>query len=218
MTADARSSGAAFRERETKQRWAIPGGAHDRLIRFAKVALPSAVGVLFAFLALAPLDKEGDVSFILDKNEVENAPERMRVEAARYVGEDNKGNRFLIVAREAVQRTSDAPIVDIRGMLARFGLSQGPVTVVANHGQYNLDEQKVRIDGPVRVTGPDQYRLSTSDVTVDLQQRTLVSDGAAQGSTMLGTFHAGRLRADLGERKIVLDDGARLKIVQGAVR
>ena len=117
-----------------------------------------------------------------------------------------------------MQRSSEAPIVDISGMLARFGLSQGPVTVVANHGQYNLDEQMVRIEGPVRVTGPDQYRLSTSDVTVDLQERTLVSDGAAQGSTMLGTFHAGRLRADLGERKIVLDDGARLKIVQGAVR
>jgi lipopolysaccharide export system protein LptC len=218
MTADARSSGDSFRDRETKQRWAIPGGSHDRIIRFAKVALPSAVGVLFAFLALAPLDKEGDVSFILDKNEVENAPERMRVEAARYVGEDNKGNRFLLIAREAVQRSSDAPIVDIRGMMARFGLSQGPVTVAANQGRYNLDEQKVMIEGPVRVAGPDEYRLATSDVTVDLKDRTLVSDGAASGSMMLGQFHAGRLRANLGERTIVLDEGVRLKIVQGAVR
>jgi hypothetical protein len=34
----------------------------------------------------------------------------------------------------------------------------------------------------------------------------------------LGQIAAGRLRADLGERTIVLDQGARLKIVQGAVR
>jgi lipopolysaccharide export system protein LptC len=34
----------------------------------------------------------------------------------------------------------------------------------------------------------------------------------------LGTFSAGRLAADLGERTITLDHGARLKIVQGAVR
>jgi lipopolysaccharide export system protein LptC len=216
MTADA--SDAAFRDRAVKQRWAVPGGAHDRLIRFAKVALPSAVGVLFAFLALAPLDKEGDVSFILDKNEVENAPERMRVEAARYVGEDNRGNKFLLVAREAVQRSSDEPIVDIRGMLARLGLAQGPVTVVANQGRYNLDQQEVTIEGPVRVAGPDEYRLATSDVTVDLKERTLVSDGGARGSMALGQFQAGRLRADLGERRIVLDKGARLKIVQSAVR
>jgi lipopolysaccharide export system protein LptC len=34
----------------------------------------------------------------------------------------------------------------------------------------------------------------------------------------LGRFEAGHLRADLDQRKVVLDGGARLKIVQGAVR
>ena len=34
----------------------------------------------------------------------------------------------------------------------------------------------------------------------------------------LGSFRAGRLAIDLDERKMVLDGGARLKIVQGAVR
>jgi lipopolysaccharide export system protein LptC len=34
----------------------------------------------------------------------------------------------------------------------------------------------------------------------------------------LGSFQAGQLKADLGERTVVLDGGARLKIVQGAVR
>src|SRR5689334_20575733 len=109
-------------ERADKQRWAVPGGAHDRLIKFAKVALPSAVGVVIAFLAMAPLDNKGDVSFILDKKKVENSPERMRVEKARYVGEDNRGQKFQIVANRAVQRSSEQPIVDIQGMLARFGL------------------------------------------------------------------------------------------------
>ena len=125
----------ANQERATKQRWAVPGSSHDRVVRFAKIALPSAVGVVIAFLAMAPLDNRGDVSFILDKNQVENAPERMRVEQARYVGEDNRGQKFQIVANRALQRTSEQPIVDIWGMLARFGLSQGPVTVAANQGQ-----------------------------------------------------------------------------------
>jgi lipopolysaccharide export system protein LptC len=34
----------------------------------------------------------------------------------------------------------------------------------------------------------------------------------------LGRFQAGQLRADLGERKVMLEGGVRLKIVQGAVR
>jgi lipopolysaccharide export system protein LptC len=211
-------SEAALREREVKQRWAVPGSKHDRLIRIAKVALPSAVGVLIAFLALSPLEDRGDVSFILDKNKVENAPERMRVDVARYVGEDDRGRPFQITAQSAVQPTSDAPIVDIRGMLARLSLPQGPVTMIANLARYNLDEQKVRVVGPIRVAGPEGYRLATSDVTVDLRERTVSGSGTVHGEMELGQFTAGRLRADLDERTVTLDQGARLKIVQAAVR
>jgi lipopolysaccharide export system protein LptC len=211
-------SEAAVRDREIKQQWAVPGSQHDRLIRIAKIGLPSAVGVLIAFLALAPLDKRSDVSFILDKNKVENAPERMRVDLARYTGEDNQGRPFAIVARSAIQRSSDEPIVDISGMMARLALPQGPATISANLAHYNLDEQMVRVVGPVRVAGPEGYRLDTSDVQVDLKQRTVTGSGGVQGRMKLGQFSAGRLTADVGERTVTLDRGARLKIVQGAVR
>ena len=110
-----------------KQRWAVPGSAHDRLVSWSKIVLPSAVGVLIAVLALAPLGKKSDVSFILDKKKVQNAPERMRVEQARYVGTDNKGQQFTIVANRAIQRSSDVPIVDItRHVRARLNMAQGP--------------------------------------------------------------------------------------------
>ena len=211
-------SEAATREREVRQHWAQPGSQHDRVIRFAKVGLPVAVGLLVAFLALAPLDRNSEVSFILDKNKVENAPERMRVDVARYTGEDDKGRPFLIVAQSAIQRSSDLPIVDIRGMLARLGLSEGPVTLVANLAHYNIDEQMVRVDGPIRVSGPEGDRLFTSNVTVDLKQRQVTGSEGVQGQMKLGQFSAGRLQADLGTRTVVLDHGARLKIVQGAVR
>ena len=211
-------SDAATRDRAFKQDWAVPGSRHDRLVRLAKIALPSAVGVLIAFLALAPLDREGDVSFILDKNQVDNAPERMRVEEARYVGEDNKGQPFQIVAQRALQQTSDVPIVDIWGMMARLGLAQGPLSIAADKARYDLDEQKVLVQGPVRVSGPDGYQLATSNVFVDLKNRNLSSRGGVSGRMELGEFQAGRLSADLGERTVVLDRGARLKIVQGAVR
>jgi lipopolysaccharide export system protein LptC len=206
------------RERDSRQRWAVPGSSHDRIVRFAKIALPSAVGMLIAFLALAPLDRGSEVSFILDKKKVDNAPERMRVEAARYVGEDNRGQRFEVTARSALQRSSEVPTVDINGMVARLALSQGPVTVAANHGRYDLDSQRVAIVGPVKVAGPDGYKLSTSDVLVDLKARQVRSDRGVSGEMRLGTFTAGRMRADLGTRTIVLDGGTRLKIVQGGVR
>ena len=211
-------SDAAVRERAVKQRWAVPGSAHDRIVRWSKIILPGAVGALIAILALAPLDKEGDVSFILDKKKVENAPERMRVETARYVGADNKGQKFSMTAQSAIQRTSEVPIVDIEGMFAQLALDNGPVMIAANRGRYDLDTQKVAVNGPVRVLGPDGYRLETRDVLVDLKARQVTSSGPVAGRMRLGNFQANRLHADLGERKVVLDGGARLKIVQGAVR
>jgi lipopolysaccharide export system protein LptC len=209
---------ASIRERVVKQRWAAPGSGHDRIVRWTKIALPSAVGVLLALLVLAPLDKKGDVSFILDKKKVDSAPERMRVEAARYTGTDDKGQRFTMVANRAIQPTSDTPVVDIQGMFARLNLARGPMLIAADKGRYNIDTQHVAIDGPVKVAGLDGFRLNTSDVTVDLKQRELVSRGPAAGAMRLGQFRANRIRADFGERTVVLDGGARLKIVQGAVR
>jgi lipopolysaccharide export system protein LptC len=211
-------SEAATRERAFRQLWAVPGSRHDRLVRFAKVALPSAVGVLIAVLMFAPLDKRGDASFILDKKKVDNAPERMRVEAARYVGEDNHGQKFSIEANSAIQRSAEVPIVDIQGMLARLEMAQGPLMIGANLARYDLDSQKIAISGPVRVIGPDQYRLETHDVLVDLKQRHLTSSGPVAGAMRLGQFRAGNLSADLDDRTVTLGGGARLKIVQGAVR
>jgi lipopolysaccharide export system protein LptC len=205
-------------KRVVKQRWAEPGSTHDQLVRWSKVVLPSAVGVLIAVLALAPLNKNGDVSFILDKKKVANAPERMRVESARYVGTDDKGQQFVISANQAIQRSSDVPVVDIGGMFAQLALPQGPLMIAANQGRYDLDSQKVVVDGPVRVAGPDGYRLATSDVTVDMKTRQMASAGPVSGQMRLGQFQAGQLHADLGSRTVVLDHGARLKIVQGAVR
>jgi lipopolysaccharide export system protein LptC len=211
-------SQAANRERQVRKQWAVPGSRHDRLIRFARVALPSAVGVFVVLLAVAPFGKDSEVSFILDKNEVENAPERMRVEKARYVGENGNGQKFSLVANSAIQRTSNVPIVDISGMTAQMMLEQGLLTINADKARYNIDEQRVAIDGAVRVVGPDDYRLSTSDVLVDLKERNVISQGPVSGEMSLGRFEAGHLRADLDQRKVVLDGGARLKIVQGAVR
>lgn len=209
---------SVVRSRPAKNRWAVPGSTHDRIVRWFKIALPSAVGVLIAILALAPLGKKSDVSFILDKKKVENTPEQLRVEQARYIGTDDKGQQFTMIANRAIQRSSNVPVVDISGMSARLNMAQGPLLVVANGGRYNLDTQKVNVDGPVQVVGGDGYRLATRDVTVDLKHRQLASSGPVSGSMRLGQFQAGELHADLGTRTVVLDHGARLKIVQGAVR
>ena len=211
-------SEAATRERAAKRHWAEPGSRHDMVVRWTKIGLPLLIGALALLLVISPFEKEGDTSFILDKNKVDEAEERMRVEAARYTGEDKEGRKFLIVADRAIQQSSDVPVVMIQGMRARLDLTDGPLNILALRGLYDLEGEKVEINGPVRVTGPDNYSLAANDVTVDLNERSMRSNKPVTGTMKLGDFRAGNMTADLDQRIVRLDGGVRLKIEQGAVR
>ena len=79
-------------------------------VRFERwqAAQPVAAGaaqdvVLTAYRAMAPLQNGPEISFILDKNKVETTRERMRVQTARYRGQDNQGRPFTLDAASAVQ-------------------------------------------------------------------------------------------------------------------
>lgn len=208
----------AERERVHKRDWAAPGGAHDYLIRLMKIALPAAIGVVLAFLAFAPLEEKQEVSFILDKDKVEHAEERMRVEAAQYRGQDSRGRPFVLDARSALQQSSAVPVVDVRDMTARILFDEGPARLRALQARYDMETDKVEVTGPIRFAAADGYTMTTRDVTVDLRERTLASRGPVDGRMPLGRFSADRLEVDLPERRAVLSGRARLHIVQGGVR
>lgn len=268
----------ARQERVVKRAWAAPGSSHDHLIRLLKIVLPVLIGLLGAYLVLAPLTKGEEISFLLDKNKVDVAKERMRIVGALYQGQDAKGRPFSLSAQSGVQPSSREPLVAIQGIGARMVLDKGPTTFEAPRARYNIETQKVAVEGPVRfVSGdgyrlavgnavidlraqtlitdqpalfvtpdgrrvatrsgfidlnrrtvtsadavvfaaPNGYRLQTGNAVVDIDDQRLVSNGAVNGRMPLGRFTAGRLMADLDERRVVLSGRARLHIVQGGLR
>ena len=193
--------------------WAAAGSSHDRVIGTLKIVLPILIGVLAALLVTAPLTTSGDVSFVLDKNKVEVAKERLRIQSAQYRGEDGKGQPFELTAGSAVQKSSAEPIVQIQQLSAQLKLNDGPANIVADHGRYDMDTQKVKIDGPIHFTAANGYKLDTHDATVDLKTRQLTSGGAASGVVPQGTFSANQLSADLDNHIVRLNGNARLRIV-----
>ncbi|MBB4086546.1 MULTISPECIES: LPS export ABC transporter periplasmic protein LptC [Sphingomonas] len=206
-------SAIAERERSQRQIWAAPGSRHDRVIAIARWLLPASIGVLAAFLVMAPVYSSGDVSFVLDKNKVEVAKERLKIQAAQYRGQDTKGQPFELTAGSALQRSSAEPVVQLRQLAAEIRLSDGPASIRANTGRYDMRTEQVRLDGPLNVQSEGGYSLQTRDATVDLHQRTLESGGAVTGRTKQGTFSANKLRANLEDRTVTLDGNARLRIV-----
>ena len=208
----------AERDRIVKRSWAAPGGLHDHLIRVMKLLLPALVGMLLAYLLLSPLSKKAEISFLLDKNKVDVAGERLKVQAAQYRGMDNEGRPFVIDTASAVQATSSEPVVDIRGMAARIMLAEGQATLSADRGRYDMQAQTVDVAGPILFTAADGYRLETSDVAVDLNNQSMASRKGVSGRMPLGRFTAGQMRVDLPGRKVILTGRARLHIEQGGLR
>jgi len=203
---------------DPRRRWALPGSTHDRVVTAANRTLPVLIGMLSAFLVMAPLTTGGDVSFVLDKNKVEVAKERLKIQAARYRGADTKGQPFELTAGSAIQKSSAEPVVRLQQLAADIRLSDGPASLVANQGRYNMDSEQVAVEGPITFRAPDGYTLDTHDATVDLKTRRMQSGGAVTGTVRQGTFSADKLDADLDSHSVTLTGNARLHIVPRGTR
>ena len=74
------------------------------------------------------------------------------------------------------------------------------------------------MDGLLRFTAADGYRMTARNVSVDLPSKTVVGDGRVEGAIPAGTFEADSMRADLDARTVTLLGDARLRMVPGRMR
>ncbi len=204
--------------RSRRQRFAAPGGSHDRLVRVLARVLPMGVGVVAALMIITPLSDRGEVSFLLDRNKVALINERLSVDNAMYRGRDNLGRPFSLMAGEAVQRSGAEGLVRMRELIAQMLLTEGPARLAAGGGVYDINAETVAVDGPVRLTASDGYAMTASGVTLDLKTRTMRGDSGVEGEVPAGTFSADTLSADLAARTITLEGNARFTMIPGQLR
>ncbi len=209
---------AADQIRDKRRLWAAPGGSHDRMVRFLAKWLPGAVGVVAATMIIGPLFPRGEISFLLDRNKVAVTTERVRVADAMYRDVDDQGRPFTVTAGSAAQVSVRDPLVRMANLAARIRLSDGPAELTAKGGTYDYDAEKVNVSGPVQFTAADGYRMTTTNVAIDLKSRRVVGSGGVTGAIPAGTFSANRIIADLGERSVTLDGNARLRMEPGKLR
>lgn len=208
----------ADRMRNRRRAFAAPGGSHDRLVRFLAKYLPGGIGVLTAVMILAPLSPRGDVSFLLDRNEVAIVKERLRVDKASYRGVDNEDRPFSLTAGSAVQTSSSIPVVQMSDLVARMLLTDGPAVLSAPGGAYNYDTEQVKVGGDVNFAAADGYRMVTRNVTIDIKDQQVTGSGGVEGAIPAGTFSANSIAADLNERTVTLQGNARLRMEPGKLR
>ena len=104
----------------------------------------------------------------------------------------------------------------IQGMRARLDLARGPLSIAALRGQYDLEQESVRVNGPSALS---RRWLPALDARRDGQPRQSYNASTGRSAERCRWANSGgSLSADLDERTVSLEGGVRLKIQQGAVR
>ena len=201
--------------RDRRRAFAAPGSSLDRTVKWLAIGLPALVGMIVALMIVTPLGPRGEVSFLLDRNKVATAPNRLFVNNAVYRGEDEKGRSFSLTAGQAVQHSATEPVVQMRDLVGQMALEEGPARLTAQEGNYNYNTQIVTVPSEVSFVAADGYRMSTSGVAIDLDKKTMVGSGGVSGAVPAGTFSADSIHADLAQRTIALQGHAHLRMVPG---
>lgn len=205
-------------DKSLRRLWASAGGSHDRVVRILRGGLPLVIGVVAAVLVFSPFTQRDEVSFLLSKDSVEVARERLRVSRATYRGQDSQGQPFALMAASAVQKSSDDPVVRMTDLSGAIRLADGPASIFATNGAYDMRREQVSVTGPITVKASGGYNLVARDVVIDLKARSLAGSGGVEGALNIGRFSANRLEADLDARIVRLTGNARLTINQGVLR
>jgi len=201
-----------------RARAALPGGGWDRFVAVVKVALPAAALVLLATIIVWPLTSAREFSFLLAKDKVAMSKERLRTDSAMYRGQTQNGQPFEIRAGGAVQRSSAVPVVELSRLSADVKLDDGPASVTAPSGRYEIDHDLLVIAGPVKMDSAAGYTLNGADVRVSLLDKSVITDVPVTGTLPLGTFRGNSLRADIGGKRVMLGGGTHLHIVPASRR
>lgn len=205
-------------DRTMRRLWATSGSNHDRIVRILRFGLPLVIGVVAAVLIFSPFTQRAEISFLLAKDKVEVAQERMKVTRAQYRGQDGKGQPFALLAGSAVQKSSAEPVVRLTDLSGAIRLADGPATIAATAAQYDMETEKMLVPGAVRVNSAEGYRIDATNVSVDLKTRSLTGTGGVDGTLNIGRFSANQLYADLDARIVRLTGNAKLRINQGVIK
>lgn len=197
-----------------RQRAALPGSAHDARMTLLKWLLPAAALVIGLGIMIWPLVAAQEFSFLLAKDQVAVARERLQVSRAAYRGKTAAGEAFSLSAEKAVQQSSAVAVVELTGLDARLEGRDGPATVSAPSGRYFLEEDRLEVTGPVRLRSDGGYTLDAETVQIDLKRRTVKTDAPVSGRLPMGNFRADRLDGDLAGKRVSLAGNVRLHINQ----
>ena len=176
---------------------------YSRFVGLMKFGLPALAAALVGAVLAWPGTNDDPREFRLSYAAIDlSNPGRPGMLNARYVGTDEANRPFVVTAESAIVDPADKNRVHLTTLQADMTLDdESWVTVIADRGEYDLDEQELLLSDRVDLFSDHGYEFHAKEVRVHLDSGAATSDLPVQGQGPLGTLRADRFRmTDLGQR------------------
>ncbi len=185
---------------------------HTWFIRIMRFVLPAATlslvaGILITSGIFAPSGPILESSSVGIENGV------LTMENARLTGIDEEDRPYEVNAVTASQRLSEPGVINLDGIDAELsGGDKSWSSVVARSGQYDRDQEVLRLEEDVLVRSGDGYDVALDSAYVDLRTGTVTSDDPVEIEMMNGTLRAQGMTIENKGETLRFFDGVSLRI------
>jgi lipopolysaccharide export system protein LptC len=171
----------------------------SRLMRVLRIALPGVIGLILAGLAGAVIYN----ALTSQPGQARDTSAPIRLVHPRFIGRDDKGRAFVIIADSATRDPREYQrVLLVRPAMLMDAQGPDPIRLMANAGVYNEGTFKLNLHGGVRLVD-SKGAFDTATSLFDTKTGEIVGSGPIRGSGSMGELQADSYAiADKGERMI----------------
>ena len=189
-----------------------PGKVYSRFVRWMRLVLPllaaGVIGLLVAWPRVETTIEAIPKESVIPQEQQVGSNELLN---PRFESRDKKDQPFTVTAARAIQSANDPKVVLLEKPVADITLNNGTwLAAEAQTGAYRQEEEKLMLEGHVRLFHDDGYELLTDKLQVNIKTQEAWSDRPVRVRGPAGTLDATGLTANGIEGKLIFNGPATL--------
>lgn len=128
-----------------------------------------------------------------------------------FTSTDDKNQPYTVTADTASQNRENPDLIELKNPVAKMTMTDGKkIDGSAQNGLYQQKEQKLNLEGSVKISNSDGYTLTTEELRIDLVTQKAFSgrDVLVEGAS--GTINATGLEGDTGQGVLIFTGPAKV--------
>ena len=172
---------------------------HSRVVGILKVVLPITALVLLSLVFLLARTVDPRAAISSAEIDVEDRARDPRLSGARFAGVTEDGSALTIIAETARSDVTAAMRLEVSGLdLLLEGEDGATVQAAAAAGIIDRGRGTFSLSGGVDFAAAPGYRLSTEQLTGQLDSTSMIAPGSLMGSAPAGQISAGSMELRAG--------------------